>query len=135
MRESAEQRALIHWWHMAHRGLGVPDPRLLFHIPNGAYLGGGKLGAMRGGRLRAEGMVKGVPDLFLAVPREVVADDRRFRASGLFIEMKRTKGGRESGDQAEVRRLLKDQGYIVTVCRGWVEASEFIGHYLGAKKP
>lgn len=125
MTESAEQRSLLRWWHMSHRGLGVPDARLLFHIPNGAYLGGGRIGAMRGGRLRSEGMVKGVPDLFLAMPRG--------QTGGLFIEMKRTKGGRESDDQAEVRRLLESHGYVVTVCRGWEEAARTIEGYLAKR--
>lgn len=134
MTESAEQRSLLRWWHMAHRGLGVPDARLLFHIPNGAYLGGGKLGAMRGGRLRAEGVVAGIPDLFLAVPRRVTAGNgTRGPCAGLFIEMKKTKGGRVSGEQCEVIELLRAQGYAVSIALGWEAAAQHIGNYLAER--
>lgn len=130
MNESAEQKSLLRWWHMAHRGLGVPDARLLFAIPNGAYLGGGKPGARRGARLRGEGLVAGVPDLFLAYPREIVVDGVRWACPGLFIEMKRAKGGAWSEAQREVAALLVGQGFAFKLCRGWPEAARQIESYL-----
>lgn len=126
MTESAEQKSLMRWWHMSHRGLGVPDARLLFAIPNGAFLGGGKLGARRGGRLKGEGLVAGVPDLFLAVPRGEEA--------GLFIEMKRSRGGVWRDDQQEMAGLLINQGYGFVLCYGWEEAAKEITEYLAAAR-
>jgi hypothetical protein len=135
MNEFAEQKTLLRWWGMAHKGLGVPDHRLLFAIPNGAYLGGGKLGAMRGGRLRAEGMVAGAPDLFLAVPRErQVEGGLCWPASGLFIEMKKTHGGKWSSEQREMAQILIDQGYAFALCRGWEEGVKEIEKYLSAPR-
>lgn len=133
VKESAAQRSVIRWWEMQHKGLGIPDSRLLFHIPNGAFLGGGKLGAMRGARLRSEGMREGVPDLFLAVPTDVLIDGVPTHAGGLFIEMKRDKGGRESAAQKSMREALNAQGYVVVVCHGWEKAVEVITHYLSAR--
>ena len=59
--------------------------------------------------LRREGVMRGVPDLF--VP-----------AWGLWIEMKRTKGGVVSVEQADWIEYLQGLGYAAVVCRGCDEA-------------
>lgn len=90
----------------------------MFHIPNG-----GTRAKSEAGRFKAEGVKAGVPDIFLPVPRGEYA--------GLFIEMKRRKGGRVSIDQSMWLEALKKQGYRTAVCRGWEQARDVIGGYLG----
>ena len=53
MSEHAEQVAVIDWCfrHMSK----YPELDLIFAIPNGAMLGGGKIGAIRMNSLKAEG--------------------------------------------------------------------------------
>ena len=64
----------------------------------------------------------GVPDLFLACVSSCF--------NGLFIEMKKTRGGRVSESQKVYLELLKDRGYAVAVCHGWLEAKQSIESYL-----
>lgn len=115
--EHAEQVALCRWWSLYARRTGIAES-LLFAIPNG-----GRRDAVTGARLKAEGVRAGVPDMFLAVPRK--------NAPGLFLELKKQKGGRVSGNQKNVHEALTDAGYPVCVCRGWWEASVEIEKYLG----
>jgi hypothetical protein len=126
--EAQTQALLISWWKLAHKGLGVPDQRLLVMIPNGAYLGGGvnnrgvALRAIRFAQLKRQGFVQGAPDLFLAVPRTV--------SPGLFIELKRAQGGTVARAQREVHELLRAQGYALKVAAGFESAVEHITAYL-----
>jgi len=62
------------------------------------------------------------PDLMLAVPR------RGFH--GLFIEMKRTKGGTISDEQNQFLHELRLAGYNAVCCRGSDEAIRAISVYL-----
>lgn len=73
--------------------------------------------------MKAEGLKSGVPDIFLPVPRG--------EWHGLFIEMKRTKGGTVSDCQKLWLHDLRKQGYLTEVCRGWEEAARRIKSYLG----
>ena len=113
--EDAEQMALFRW---AELQAGTyPELRLLFHIPNG-----GSRGKAEAGRFRAMGVKAGVPDLFLPVAHGSV--------HGLFIEMKRTKGGRVSKEQQQWMNQLWEQGYAAYVCCGWEQAARTIKIYL-----
>ena len=49
---------------------------------------------------------------------------------GLFIEMKRQKGGKVSDAQKAWISALIDQGYLAVVCYGWKDAAELIEDYL-----
>ena len=113
--EDEEQIALMRWAALATPA--HPELRLLFHIPNG-----GSRGKAEAGRFRAMGVKPGVPDLFLPVPRSGF--------HGLFVELKRTKGGRVSPEQEEWLRALVDKGYMARVCPGWEAASRAILAYL-----
>ena len=73
-------------------------------------------------KLKAEGVRKGAPDLFLAMPR----DD----ASGLFLEMKR-KPNKPTQEQIDMIAYLRTAGYDVCVCYGFDEAVRAIEGYLG----
>lgn len=114
--EHSEQVALITWWGLAHNLFGISE-QLLFAIPNG-----GERNIVVAARLKAEGVRAGIPDLFLAVPRG--------GHSGLFIEMKKSKGGRVSPAQKTAMEILSKSGYSVTVCHGFPEAKAAIEDYL-----
>jgi hypothetical protein len=72
--------------------------------------------------MKLEGVVKGIPDLFLPVPISPY--------HGLYIEMKRTVGGRLSDEQKKIIPLLQGLGYKVVVCKGFEEAKAEIVKYL-----
>lgn len=92
----------------------------MFHIPNG-----GARSKSEAARFKAAGVKAGVPDIFLPCPRG--------RYNGLFIELKRIKGGRVSGDQEVYLRELAQMNYAVYVCFGWEQAAKTITDYLEAE--
>lgn len=116
--ESEEQKALFDWWQR------TPYARhfVMYHIPNG-----GRRDKITGARLKAEGVVAGVPDVFLASPRQGF--------HGLYIEMKRQRGGTVQATQKELITALRQAGYRVEVCMGWWEAREAIENYLTGEIP
>ena len=105
--EHQMQAAVIQWWRLNCKRFYI-DERLLFAIPNG-----GARNAITGSLLKAEGVRKGVPDLFLAV-RSSPGDGTAYR-NGCFIEMKR-KGGKISQEQTSYLRELANEGYEAHVC-------------------
>lgn len=132
--EHAEQSALLTW---ATLSTGRrPELRLLFAIPNGSFLGDGvkrlasgktvSLGAIRSRKLKAEGVKTGVPDLCLPVARGGFF--------GLYIEIKRVKGGTLSPEQKQWRQDLIEQGYHVTLCKGQPAAQQTLTTYLTLPK-
>lgn len=115
MTEAQEQELLFEW---AELKSGMyPDLRLMFHIPNG-----GSRNVIEGKNLKRQGVKKGVPDIFLPVPR--------WGWHGLFIEMKKADGGRPTPEQREYLNELNDRGYCAEICHGFGEASKFILDYL-----
>lgn len=113
--EHSEQVSLFRWWSLQYRD----HPALLFAIPNG-----GARNAVTGARMKAEGVMAGVPDILLAASRQGF--------HGLWIELKRQKGGKVSEAQEGVIARLRRAGYRVEVCKGWTAAREAIENYLGA---
>ena len=113
--EHQEQCALFEWqaW-MAKR---IPELHLMHAIPNG-----GKRDIRTAAMLKAEGVKPGVPDIFLPVSRG--------GKHGLYIELKRRKGGTVSKAQEAWIRALTHQGYVCTVCYGAEEAKNEILAYL-----
>ena len=114
MSEHQEQVALFQWAEL--QKCTVPELGLLFAIPNG-----GQRDAKTGAKLKREGVKRGVPDIFLPVPRWLY--------HGLFIEMKfgknkATKEQREWGDK------LQDQRYAWVECYGFDAAKNVIEIYL-----
>lgn len=115
--EDEEQMALFTWAsHMAATGR-LPELYWLYHVPNG-----GSRGPAEAGRFKAMGVKKGVPDVFLDVPRGGF--------HGLRIEMKRREGGTVSQDQRDWIDHYNQTGYRAVVCYGWDEAREEIEVYL-----
>lgn len=113
--ESQEQQALIKWWRLQY----PQNEMLLFHIPNGGWRN-----FKTAARLKKEGVVAGVADLFLAIPSG--------KFHGLFIEMKRESGGKQSQAQKDFEKAIKAQGYGYALCHGWMDAASAIRlHLLG----
>lgn len=114
--EDTEQLAVIAWC----EGYALADARarLLLHIPNG-----GSRHIVEASKLRRLGVRAGVPDLLLPV---AVAPYH-----GLWIEMKRRKGGLVSAAQHGWIDALRAEGYAVAVARGADEAIDTIIAYLG----
>lgn len=87
-------------------------------------------------RVLREGLKSGVPDICLPVARFWVPQRGPMKGQwveshSLYIELKRTKGGKVSPEQREWIKKLRAQGHWVEVCRGAVEAIEIIKEYLG----
>lgn len=112
--EHQEQCSLVRWWELTHPRM----TQLLFAIPNG-----GARNAVTGALLKDEGVRKGVPDLFLAIPTG--------ECHGLFIEIKRQNGGKVDKAQKEMHEALRAAGYSVAVCKGFEAARMEIKQYLG----
>lgn len=117
--ESAEQMQLFAW--AAWQAGRYPELSWLYHIPNG-----GKRTKATGGRLKAEGVKSGVPDLCLPVARG--------RFHGLYIELKRERGNSTTENQERWLEFLKVQGYCAVVCHGCEEAAAVLLGYLQMEK-
>lgn len=100
--EHEEQRKLVHWFRQTWPGMRI------FAIPNG-----GARSAATAGRLKAEGVSPGVPDIFIP-------------ALKLWVEMKRTKGGSLSAEQKDWIKYLESVDYCVIVGKGAEDAKEKI---------
>ena len=114
MSEHAQQVALFAW--AAYAQAEYPELELLFAIPNG-----GHRHKATAGRLRAEGVKRGVPDVCLPIPRGNYA--------GLWIEMKYGRN-KPTADQERWIEALRAAGHRVEVCYEWTEARDVIEEYL-----
>lgn len=117
--EHDEQVALMRWAHLARSRF--PGLRWLHAIPNAGA------GAQRGqaGKMKAEGVKRGVPDLCLPVPMN--------GHHGAYIEMKRRAGSVTSPEQLEWREHLERAGYAYCLAKGFDEAREFLIAYLAPR--
>lgn len=96
--EHAEQVTFVQWFEIQYPGV------LIFAIPNGGFRHRGTAE-----KLKAEGVKRGIPDLF--IPEWAT-----------WIEMKRQKGGRLPPDQKEKIEYLEGIGHTVIVAKGWEDA-------------
>ena len=108
--EHSEQVGFINWFRAKY-----PDV-LIFAIPNGE-----KRAISVAKRLKMEGVVRGVPDLY--VP-----------AWNLWIEMKRVSGGRLSTEQRQMIKYLEGIGHTVIIGKGAGDASKQILDFFERKK-
>jgi VRR-NUC domain len=113
--EALEQAALFQWAAVA--SIHHPELALLHAIPNGGHRHKATARA-----LKSQGVKAGVPDLCLPCARGGY--------HGLYIELKRRKGGTLSLDQRWWCSVLAEQGYHVAVCRGWESARQELLRYL-----
>lgn len=106
--EHAEQVSLVNWFHKNYPGV------LIFAVPNGGYRD-----KKTAEKLVAEGVIKGIPDLFVPEWK-------------LWVEMKRVKGGYLSKEQREVIPYLQECGYTVIVGKGCIDAKQKIEEFRNA---
>lgn len=116
--EHSEQCSLFDWAAL-YRGK-YPELDLMFAVPNGA-----RTSISVAKKLKAEGLKAGIPDIILPVPRGTY--------HGMFLEMKRVKGGRVESEQKEWHDKLRAHGYYVAIARGWEDAVSFIQFYLNQR--
>jgi len=100
--EHVEQREFVSWFRQTYLGVRI------FAIPNG-----GARNIATAGRLKAEGLSAGVPDLYIPAWR-------------VWIEMKRAKGGALSQKQKDWRDYLSACGDTVIVAHGKKDAQDAI---------
>jgi len=100
--EHQEQKLFVTWFELQY-----PKVRL-FAIPNG-----GNRNVITATMLKAEGVRKGVPDIFIPEWR-------------LWLEFKRVKGGKLSAEQQEWIDYLNECGYIAVVVNGFDVAKDYI---------
>lgn len=155
--EHGHQRALFAWLNMAERygfalawedatyssdpaslstSCAVVELKWTHAIPNGG-LREKRTAAM----LKAEGVKRGIPDVFVPVPMWGLVDahpNRCILYAGLYVEMKRPKSeqqgraGTTSSVQDEAIAWLRHSGYAVSVCFDWQAAAREIQSYIEA---
>lgn len=96
--EHLEQVRFVSWFRRNYPGVRI------FAVPNGGARSG-----VQGAKLKAEGVVPGVPDLFVPI-------------WNLWVEMKRAKGGTLSPDQKDWIAYLEGIGHRCIVGRGFDDA-------------
>jgi len=96
--ESHEQQEVVKWFRQTYKDV------LIYSTPNG-----GSRSISEACRLKCEGVVKGIPDLFIPAWR-------------LWVEMKKVSGGKVSEEQKSVINYLQSVGYSAIVCAGAEEA-------------
>ena len=106
--EHSEQVGFINWFRAKYPQV------LIFAIPNGE-----KRAITVAKRLKAEGVVRGIPDLF--IPQWT-----------LWVEMKRISGGRLSPEQKGMITYLEGIGQKVIVAKGAADASRQILEHCDA---
>jgi hypothetical protein len=104
--EHIEQARFVSWFRQKYKGVRI------FAIANGGWRS-----PATGARLKAEGVSRGVPDLF--VP-----------AHNLWIEMKRSKGGVLSPEQRDWINYLEMLGNTVFVCHGADHAKDAVDKFF-----
>ena len=100
--EHQEQKNFVRWFEFQY-------PKIkLFAIPNG-----GNRNVVTATMLKAEGVRKGVPDIFIPELR-------------LWLEFKRVKGGKVSTEQQVWINYLNGCGYTAVVVNGFDVAKAYI---------
>ena len=113
--ESAHQAQVIEWSRWAYKTGKYPMLNMLHCSLNGVKLSGTQAKIAKG-----QGMLSGVPDLFLPVPKNGY--------HGLFIEMKSEKG-RVTENQNWFLTNAESLGYKIAVCYSAKEAIAAIQAY------
>lgn len=88
-----------------------------YAIPNGGYRH-----YLEAAKFKRCGVSPGVPDI--CIPKPIGP------YHGLYIELKRIKGGRPSFQQIDWLTYLRNAGYWADIAKGADEAIEMVEHYL-----
>jgi len=116
--EGNEAITLTEW--VRAQGLG----RWWVMVPNASKLAGnpGQRAAMVA-KMKRQGFYVGASDYFLAMPQRAY--------HGLWLELKRIKGGSVTPEQKQFHVEMASMGYAVAVCKGFDEARQAINDYFG----
>lgn len=117
--ESAHQAQVMEWSRWAYKTGKYPMLNMLHCSLNGV-----KLSATQARIAKAQGMLSGVPDLFLPLPKN--------GHHGLYIEMKSEKG-RLTENQQWFLSNAESLGYKAAVCYSAKEAIDAIEAYYSDK--
>jgi hypothetical protein len=112
--EDEEQITLATW--LTKQGIRF------YAIPNG-----GRRNLREAVKLKRTGLSPGVPDICIPIPSGCY--------HGLYIELKRQKGGKLSTEQINWLEFLRERGYYADVAFGFEEAKQIVLYYLGLTKP
>lgn len=93
---------------------------LHYAVPNG-----GLKSMEEGSKLKRMGVKSGVPDICVPILRSTYG--------GLYIELKRKKGGVISDNQKKWLKLLQNSGQYVAICNGSDEAIKVVTDYLNGR--
>lgn len=110
------QKALFTWAHADATLRQYPELALYHAIPNGGH----RMPSVAA-KLKAEGVVAGVPDTCLPIARGGF--------SSLWIELKRP-GGSLTPEQADWLNALTRHGNRVEICTSWESARDVLLDYL-----
>lgn len=112
--EDQEQTRLATW--LTKQGIKF------YAIPNG-----GKRNMLEAIKFKRCGVQSGVPDVCIPIPAGSY--------HGLYIELKRVKGGKLGDNQIYWLEFLRNHGYYAEVAHGFEESKEIVTHYLSLMKP
>ena len=117
MSEHTEQMTFCNWMNLQYPNV------LYFSVPNGGWLAGNdSQRAAQMNKLKSEGLLPGVADLFIAEPRG--------EFHGMFLEMKQT-GGKLSENQKWFIAESEKRGYFTAVAmNGFDDARSMTEWYL-----
>ena len=108
--EHVEQSLFVQWFRRSYPNV------LIFAVPNG-----GARSKATAGKLKVEGVVPGIPDLFVPEWK-------------LWVEMKRIKGGAVSNEQQGMIEYLQSVGYRAIVGKGAENAKAQILEFLNEER-
>jgi hypothetical protein len=103
--------------------------QVIIHIPNGAYLGRDpRTRATVMAKLKRQGLRPGCFDYLVPVPTLKSGD----YFPGLWLELKRTKGGMISEDQRLFGEIMGSLGWAVAVAQGaegaWAAVTDYLAN-------
>ena len=90
---------------------------LIYAIPNG-----GQRNVIVASKLKAEGVLSGVPDLCIPIAKKGY--------NGLYIELKNGKDGKLSDNQKTIMSKLQNEGYRCEVCWSFDEFRNVVDNYM-----
>lgn len=109
--ESQLQISCVNWFRLQYPNC------LIYSIPNG-----GSRNKIEAKRLKAEGVIAGVADLFLMEPRN--------EYHGFYIEMKYGNTNKQSDNQLQFEKMCNERGYLYRVAKSFEEFVKQINDYL-----
>lgn len=118
--EHAQQSSFFQWTEVLEKRF--PELARFWAVPNG-----GARHPVVAGKLKAEGVKKGILDVVNVMPTRAL-DGPLYR--GLILEFK-SSTGRLSPEQRDWCQHFREQGFRVEVPRSWVEAALITIDYFG----